>query len=555
MYKIKNEGEGVKWGKESVKGKVGNLANKPTLNSGITLIALVITIIVLLILAGVAISTLTGENGILNRAEEAKNSTIIGYEKEGISLSFASCKAQNLYEGNVTSGEMQIEMTNNGYDALVSEGENESLTVYYNNSQHTYMVYQSGIIEQIVEASFSMELALSYNNIKLQAGGNIAQIVDDNIPVPNGFYYVGGTKDTGVVISSEKADDMNNSAGGDQFVWVPVNQNQKLTLTITSDKENISKVKIYKPDGRSEEITVNAKSYEKDIEMPLNGTYSVEAYSDTNSMKKASKRVTTLYGRDMEEWCQFLIDRAKEWGTNYETMGDFLNGRTLEQALEDEGYSTLSSLILDGWYYIEEIEDEMMALAIEEYYVDNNNDFESVSKYGGFYIGRFETGDCNASEPRKRGAAEETVLGIKKNLYPYTYVTTDNAINKIHNISADYASVQSQMITGAAYDRTIYWFLETSMTKENFYWSQRQNFGNFSHIIKTGSDENYNVNNIYDLFGNAEEVTSENNEGWYCQRGDGVRSHSTAERFRELERNGMSKSGGEWAGRTILYIQ
>lgn len=42
-------------------------------NRGITLIAMVITVIVLLILAGVTIATLTGENGILTRAQEAKN--------------------------------------------------------------------------------------------------------------------------------------------------------------------------------------------------------------------------------------------------------------------------------------------------------------------------------------------------------------------------------------------------------------------------------------------------------------------------------------------------
>ena len=39
---------------------------------GITLISLVVTIIVLLILAGISISMLTGQNGILNRAQEAK---------------------------------------------------------------------------------------------------------------------------------------------------------------------------------------------------------------------------------------------------------------------------------------------------------------------------------------------------------------------------------------------------------------------------------------------------------------------------------------------------
>ena len=44
-------------------------------NRGITLIALVVTIIVLLILAGISISMLTGQNGILNRATEAKEKT------------------------------------------------------------------------------------------------------------------------------------------------------------------------------------------------------------------------------------------------------------------------------------------------------------------------------------------------------------------------------------------------------------------------------------------------------------------------------------------------
>ena len=44
-------------------------------SKGITLIALVITVIVLLILAGVSIATLTGDNGILTRAQEAKNKT------------------------------------------------------------------------------------------------------------------------------------------------------------------------------------------------------------------------------------------------------------------------------------------------------------------------------------------------------------------------------------------------------------------------------------------------------------------------------------------------
>ena len=44
---------------------------KDTTNNGITLVALVITIIILLILAGISVTMLTGENGIVNKANHA----------------------------------------------------------------------------------------------------------------------------------------------------------------------------------------------------------------------------------------------------------------------------------------------------------------------------------------------------------------------------------------------------------------------------------------------------------------------------------------------------
>lgn len=53
---------------------------------GITLIALVITIIVLLILAGVTIATLTGDNGLLSKTINAESETKISEEKEQITL-------------------------------------------------------------------------------------------------------------------------------------------------------------------------------------------------------------------------------------------------------------------------------------------------------------------------------------------------------------------------------------------------------------------------------------------------------------------------------------
>ena len=55
-------------------------------NKGITLIALVITIIVLLILAGVSIAMLTGENGILNQASTARDDTAKAEAVERINM-------------------------------------------------------------------------------------------------------------------------------------------------------------------------------------------------------------------------------------------------------------------------------------------------------------------------------------------------------------------------------------------------------------------------------------------------------------------------------------
>ena len=72
-----------------------------------------ITIIVLLILAGVTIATLTGENGILNQSNNAKTSTIQATEKEKILLSYQAIKADKLAkqdDSEVTSAELETEL-------------------------------------------------------------------------------------------------------------------------------------------------------------------------------------------------------------------------------------------------------------------------------------------------------------------------------------------------------------------------------------------------------------------------------------------------------------
>ena len=72
-----------------------NLRLKEKSTKGITLIALVITIVILLILAGVGIAMLTGDNGILTQAQNAKEKTEKASELEGIQLAVLGSETKN----------------------------------------------------------------------------------------------------------------------------------------------------------------------------------------------------------------------------------------------------------------------------------------------------------------------------------------------------------------------------------------------------------------------------------------------------------------------------
>ena len=125
---------------------------------GITLVALVVTIVVLLILAGVSINSVLGENGIIIKAKEAAEKTAVAQEREMI---------------------------------------------------------ERNLLEQELENS------LATPTPKPQP--------TEGVKIPTGFYYVGGTKTSGIVISDNvnDKDKYKNKAVvgtdllGNQYVWIP----------------------------------------------------------------------------------------------------------------------------------------------------------------------------------------------------------------------------------------------------------------------------------------------------------------------------------------------
>ena len=79
-------------------------------NKGITLIALVVTIIVLLILAGVSIAMLTGQNGILNRASQAAWQSKLGDAESTVALSVSNYLA-DYYSVKYAGGTSEYSLT------------------------------------------------------------------------------------------------------------------------------------------------------------------------------------------------------------------------------------------------------------------------------------------------------------------------------------------------------------------------------------------------------------------------------------------------------------
>ena len=165
---------------------------KNSRQKGITLIALVVTIVVLIILATVSILAVFGDNGIIARAQTAKDTHEKGKADETNTLDdYAS------YIGNYLDGKGG------------GSGGNDTPKP----------------VEPTIVAK--PDNWTSDNVTPIDGGDGTA------VPLPSGFYYVGGDISTGLVISDKQGDTMNASGTsmGNQFVWIPVSSEADLTRT------------------------------------------------------------------------------------------------------------------------------------------------------------------------------------------------------------------------------------------------------------------------------------------------------------------------------------
>ena len=119
---------------------------------GITLIALITTIIVLLILAGITIGAITGSNGIIGQAQSAKEETEIANEKEIIDISTVEAMGKN-NRGNLEEEEFQTAVSNHTNGKATVSDIGEEFEVFFEESGRYYSVDKDGnILDYVVGA-------------------------------------------------------------------------------------------------------------------------------------------------------------------------------------------------------------------------------------------------------------------------------------------------------------------------------------------------------------------------------------------------------------------
>ena len=122
---------------------------------GITLIALVVTVIVLLILAGVAISLTVGDNGLFRRAQNAADTYQEASEIEAIELAVAGMQIGSTQGNNMTKTELENSLKEQfGDEASVEDNEDGSFLVTIGENQ--YYVGEDG---EIIDSSNMVEIS------------------------------------------------------------------------------------------------------------------------------------------------------------------------------------------------------------------------------------------------------------------------------------------------------------------------------------------------------------------------------------------------------------
>ena len=448
---------------------------------GITLIALVVTVVVLIILAGVSINAVIGDDGIIKKAQNSANLTKEAEVKEAINRTILEFYLTDDYE-----------TLEDFLNAKVSEGKIDSVT---KNADGTLTVKKG-------EYSVTVENKTNSSGGSSSGGSTGGETQTPEITIGEAK-VVANSDGTGSAITDAASVYLGNTlyitfvhsiTGGtttvDKTIPYAVTKNGTYTFTVTG--------------------TVNGKSYTKNVSVTVNQFKDVYEYTQTNTkvtysdgdvwipegFKVADDSASTVQGGVVIEdkdgnqfvWVPVatLADYKRTWYTEYDSFSSYS-----EALPEDEK--------------------------------------TSVERYKGFYIGRYEAGDKESTGTTKatfRTSSSDTSnsVTIKADQVPYNYVTRTQAISLAEGFKTQQGyKAKTKLVSSYAWDTTIAFlqkvnsdygnsseegnYKDTTFPYTDITGASQTKASNSQVLVPTG--QTTPVCNIYDMGGNVLEWTTE----------------------------------------------
>ena len=469
---------------------------------GITLITLAITIVVLIILAGVSINAVISDDGIIKKTQNSANLTKEAEVKEAINRTILEFYLTDDYEtledflkAKVTEGKIDS-VTKNADGTLTVKKENYSVKVENktNSSGGSSSGGSTGGETQTPEIKIGEAKVVANSN---GTGSAITEAA--SVYLGNTLYITFSHSITGGTTIVDKE------------IPYAITKNGTYTFTVTG--------------------TVNGKSYTKNVSVTVNQFKDVYEYMQTN---------TKVIYPDGSVWVpegfRISIDSAStvQGGIVIEdkdlnqfvwipvaTIADYKRtAYSFDVATTTIDSSTNSIKIkycgLNSCYLTEALP---------------NDEKNSVTTYKGFYIGRYEAGDKDSTEAstpalRTSSSSASNKISIKAGQAPYNYVTRTQAKSLAESFKTqqNYSStIKTKLVSSYAWDTTIEFLQKTisnygNGSPEGNYSDSAFSYKDIKGVSKTktsGSQilvptgQRTPMCNIYDMGGNVAEYTTE----------------------------------------------